>query len=250
MPWPIDLELFDRNKFWSRLVAPFQSVSVEGAWAGVGHSILVGSPYVKTEQARIACLKLDLLVFATVGPLAVSTRSATLFLVYDIEKVWSEDVWPIGTTSSLLVNTSWISPLVFHLHIVGCALLALRNAILLSLCLQLYGQSSIYWCNLSRIVHINLVHSVVGLVGTVHLPEDKSAKRRVADSFPRFVASNCSLQGSVNLHTRKRQSELIQVRVAERVGFDCVWNFLLSLIHLFHWTWRQSEVKLSASSRR
>ena len=64
------------------------SFSVKSARTGVGHTILISSPYVKTEQTRIACLKLDLLVaFATVSPLPVRARPATLFLVYDIEKV-------------------------------------------------------------------------------------------------------------------------------------------------------------------
>ena len=136
MPWPIFSEYVDDNKFWSRLLL-LQSVSLEGARACVGHSILVASSYVKPEQARIARLKLDLLAFATIGPLAVSARPATLFLVYDIEKVWSEDVWSSGATSSLLVYASWIPPFVFHLHIVGDALLALGNAVFLTLCLLL-----------------------------------------------------------------------------------------------------------------
>ena len=191
MPWLIFSEYVDDNKFWSRL--QLQSVSLEGARACVGHSILVASSYVKTEQARIARLKLDLLAFATVGPLAVSARPATLFLVYDIEKVWSEDVWSSGATSSLLVYASWIPPLVFHLHIVGDLLLTLGDAILLPLCLLLKGSRSIYWCNLGRIVHVNLVHSVVGFVGTVHLPEDKSSECHIADSFSSFMASNSSL---------------------------------------------------------
>ena len=197
----------DDNKFWSRLF--LQPVSLEGARACVGHSILVASSYVKTEQARIARLKLDLLAFATVGPLAVSARPATLFLVNDIEKVWSEDVWSSGTTSSLLVYARWIPPLVFHLHIVSNALLTLGNAVFLTLCLLLKGSRSIYWRNLSRIVHVNLVYSVVSFVGTVHLPEDKSSECHIADSFSGFMTSNSSLEGPVNLYTCKLQSELI-----------------------------------------
>jgi len=133
-------------------------------------------------------------------------------LVYDAEKVRSEDVGPSGATSCLLVDPGRVPPLSLHLHIVCGALFAFGNAILLTLRVILKVSSGLVRRYLSWIVHANLVHSVVALVQAVHLSEYESAKCRVADRITSFMASQSPLECTIDIHfSRKSKSELTQI---------------------------------------
>ena len=118
--------------------------------------------HVKAEQTCIRWLKLYLLASTVHCPFPGSSSLPTLFLVNDIEQVWSENVRSTCTASGLLVDSSRVSPLIFHLHVVSGSLLAPRDKSVRLLHCEC--SSCLVRSHLCRVIHANLVHSVIAFI--------------------------------------------------------------------------------------
>ena len=220
------------------LISIFRWVSLESACACNWHSVGTGRGlYSEAKQTCITRLEHHLLFLATICPFAIAPSPPTLFLVDNVEKVWSEHVRSISTPSSLLVNTSGVSPLSFHLHVICGAFFAPghRLAFVLLLPWDQEGSSGVGGGDLGGVVHADFVDTIITFVEPIHLAENESAKRRITHSITGLMPSQRLLKCAINRHlSRKRQSELAQVGRPLRVILDRLWYFLLSLVHTLY----------------
>ena len=142
----------------------------------------------ESEVACVAALELDLLTFATIRPLAISSCASTLFLIDDVEEVRLENILPLGTTFGLLIHSSRVAPFVINLDWVCHFLFPLWSFLLF-----MKLSEGLIWCHLRYIIHTNLVNSIVVLTIAIDLSEDNFSEIGVTLRITCLVLSQQSL---------------------------------------------------------
>ena len=140
--------------------------------------------HVPAKERGVTYRVSNVLFLHTVNPFTITASSTTLFLIENEEEVWAEDVLAIDSSSWLLVYSCSIPPFLFNLHCVSLSFFALRD-----LLRRYKWPCCVDWTNLRRVIHVNLVNSVVRVAFFVQLPEHHRAQCREAYSIARLMLS-------------------------------------------------------------